>query len=108
MCTHQQLLDVKDTRLPRGPSTVATPRIDLDDVRVFTDIEQVTERIAQSKRFDSCFARQYFRHSFQRGESLTLGAWALRTLDDAARAGSMEDALAAVASLRGLKGGIVP
>ncbi|MBL8916865.1 MAG: DUF1592 domain-containing protein [Archangium sp.] len=102
--THQQLFDVNGnpTAAP-VVDTVATPRIDFDDSRVLTDIAQVTTRLAESKRVDSCFARQYFRYSFQRGESLTLDACSLRTLDDAARAGSLEDALAAVAQLPGFK-----
>lgn len=102
--THQQLFDVNGNATAAPPvDTAATPRIDFDDARVFTDISQVTARLAESKRVDSCFARQYFRYSFQRGESLTLDACSLRTLDDAARAGSLEDALAAVASLPGFK-----
>jgi hypothetical protein len=102
--THQQLFDV-DGHPTSAPQvdTAAVARVDLDDARVFGDVAQVTQRIAASKRFDSCFARQYFRYSFQRGESLTLDACALRALDDAARQGSMEDALSAVASLPGFK-----
>jgi hypothetical protein len=88
--THQQLFDVDGQPTAAPPvDTRSTPRIDLDDARLFSGIAEVTQRLAASKRVDSCFARQYFRYSFQRGESLTLDACALRTLDEAARLGAL-------------------
>lgn len=102
--THQQLFDVggNATGAPQV-NTVSTPRVEFDDDRVFADIGSITRRLAESRRVDSCFARQYFRYSFQRAESLTLDACSLRTLDLAARGGSLTDALAATAFLPGFK-----
>ncbi|MDP3151993.1 MAG: DUF1592 domain-containing protein [Archangium sp.] len=102
--THQQLFD-SDGNPTGAPqvNTVSTPRVEFEDDRAFPDIGSVTTRLAESRRVDSCFARQYFRYSFQRAESLTLDACALRTLDVAARGGSLTDALAATAFLPGFK-----
>ena len=102
--THQQLFDLfgNATGAPEV-NTVSTPRVEFEDERAFPDIGAVTTRLAESRRVDSCFARQYFRYSFQRAESLTLDACALRALDVAARGGSLTDALAATAFLPGFK-----
>jgi hypothetical protein len=102
--THQQLFDMNGnpTSAP-AVNTASTPRIEFEDPSVMPDIAAVTTRMAESRRFDSCFARQYFRYSFQRAENLTADACALRTLDVAARGGSLADALAATAYLPGFK-----
>ncbi len=102
--THQQLFDLAGhpTSAP-AVDTRAVPRIDPDDTGAYADVAAVTARIAQSRRFDSCFSRQYFRYSFRRGESLTVDACALRSLDEAARGGSLQDALSATAFLPGFK-----
>lgn len=102
--THQQLFDHEGHLTGAPPvDTAAVPRIDFDDDRAFADIGSVTQRIAQSRRFDSCFARQYFRYSFRRSENLAADACALRTLDEAARSGSLQSALSATAFLPGFK-----
>lgn len=102
--THQQLFDTNGmpTAAP-AIDTAAVPRINLEDTRTFPDVAAVTARLAESRRVDSCFARQYFRYGFQRGESLTIDACALKTLDDAARGGSLRDALTTLATLPGFK-----
>lgn len=102
--THQQLYDVNGNPTAAPPiDTSGVPRIDVDDPRPFTDIADVTARLAESRRVDSCFARQYFRYAFQRGESFTVDACALATLDEAARTGSLEAALSSVVQLPGFK-----
>jgi Protein of unknown function (DUF1592)/Protein of unknown function (DUF1588) len=102
--THQQLFDAAGvpTAAP-AVNTTGIARIDFDDATEFPDVAAVTQRLSTSRRFDSCFARQYFRYSFRRGESLTADACALRTLDEAARTGSLSSALSATASLPGFK-----
>jgi hypothetical protein len=102
--TNQQLFDLMGNPTSAPPvDTVAVPLVDFDDPRAFPDIASVTARIAQSKRVDSCFARQYFRYSFRRAENVLTDACALRAFDQAARTGSMSDALAATAFLPGFK-----
>ncbi|MFO0595031.1 MAG: DUF1592 domain-containing protein [Myxococcaceae bacterium] len=102
--TTQQLYDANGVPTSAPPvDTTAVPRVDLGDTRSFTGLGPVTARIAESQRFDSCFARQYFRYSFQRGESVTLDACSLRSLDDAARGGSLHDALSAITRLPSFK-----
>ncbi len=98
--THQQLFDA-DGMPTAAPAieTAAIPRIEFDDDTEYADIGAVTQRIADSRRFDSCFARQYFRFAFRRAESTTADACALRALDEAARGGSLFDAVSAVAFL---------
>ncbi len=102
--THQQLFDLAGTPTAApAVDTKAVALIEYDDDRVFDDVTAVSQRLAQSRRFDSCFARQYFRYSFRRAEDLTADACALRTLDEAARAGSLQGALSATAFLPGFK-----
>lgn len=102
--THQQLFDATGARTSAPPvNTRAVVRIELDDDTEFADVAQVTQRIAASKRFDSCFARQYFRFTFRRAERVQADACALRALDLAARAESLHDAVSAVAFLPGFK-----
>lgn len=98
--THQQLFDVNgNPTAALAVDTKAKPHIELEDADEYADVGAVTRRIAQSRRFDSCFARQYFRFSFRRAESLTNDACALKALDEAARAGTLHDAVAAIAFL---------
>ncbi len=98
--THQQLFDTAGAAtVALAVETQAVPRIEFDDDDAYGDIGAVTQRIAASRRFDSCFARQYFRFAFRRAESLTSDACALRALDEAARTGSLADAVSAVAFL---------
>ncbi len=102
--THQQLFDLTGAPTVALPvDTSAVARINSDDDRMFADLREVSSRIAESRRFDSCFARQYFRYTFRRPEVLTGDGCSLRALDDAARAGSLFDALAAPAFLPSFK-----
>lgn len=100
----QQLFDEQGRATSAPPvRTDAQARVDLDDDRAFTSIAEVTQRMAESRRVDSCFARHAFRFAFRRPESLTLDSCSLRALDDASRGGSMLDAFSAVAHLPAFK-----
>lgn len=102
--SQQQLFDETGNRTVALPlDTSALARIDYDDTRLFKGINEVSARIAESKRVDSCFAKQYFRFSFRRVEDGVADACTLRAMDDAARSGSLEDALAAPAFLDSFK-----
>lgn len=102
--THQQLFasDGTPTAAP-AVDTTAVARVDLTDDHLYQGPGDVTARLAASKRVDSCFARQYFRFTFRRGEDASADACALRAMDDAARQGSLLDALAAPALLDSFK-----
>jgi hypothetical protein len=98
--THQQLFDSSGApTVAPAVETRGVPHIELEDTGEYADIGAITKRIAESRRFDSCFARQYFRFAFRRAENLTADACALKALDEAARAGSLHDAVSAIAFL---------
>lgn len=95
--TQQLLFDAMGRVTARKDvDTRSVPRVTSADATETSGIGELTKLIADSRRFDSCFARQYFRFTFRRAES-PADSCALRALDEAARGATLADALAAAA-----------
>ena len=96
--TGQTLYDADGGVLGSKPvDTTSIPQVPLGNMTPSTGIGDVTAEITASGKFDTCFARQYFRFTFRRAETDATDGCALRAMDDSARGGSLADALKAAA-----------
>jgi len=91
--TFQTLFDEHGVKVGQRPIlTSTTPRIDEEDLRTTQNAGEVSELIASSGKFESCFARQYFRFAWGRKE----GAQDVALLNDLASLAKGGKPLAAV------------
>lgn len=77
--------------------STSVPGIDRDDTREMSTAVELSRAIAESPRTDACFARQYFRFTFGRGESADDGCALERVRAVLAAGGSLREALLSIA-----------
>ncbi len=77
--------------------SAAAPRINPGDDRVIDSGLELSEMLADSGRVESCFARQYFRFTFARGEGESDGCVLEQVRAALAEGGTLAEALRAVA-----------
>jgi len=97
---NQVLLDDKGQKLGEKPvDTSSTPRVEgLDDPRTSSGAGDLAKMLVASGRVQSCFARQYFRYTFQRAEDDKQDGCVLSQVAEAAKgSSSMADILMKVA-----------
>ncbi|MFO0558849.1 MAG: DUF1592 domain-containing protein [Polyangiales bacterium] len=76
--------------MPTGMAPIDTrsvPLVSTSDPRPSQDAVDLSRMLVESNRMQACFARQYFRHTFGRLETLGRDDCALQRLNDAALAG---------------------
>ena len=84
--------------LDRPIDTTSVPMVVDDDQRISSGAKDLTTFLLDSGRVQACFARQYFRWTFQRGEDDEKDGCALKDLADTAKgAGSMREVLIRIA-----------
>lgn len=92
--TEQKLFNALGNVVASKPvNTASVPRIISADPTPAAGAADVTKLIAQSGKFESCFARQYFRFVNGREEDPVKDGCMLKSLDDAARSGTSLGAL---------------
>jgi hypothetical protein len=99
--THQVLFGADGRRLgERSVDTRSLPQVNPGDMRESQGAEDVTRLIAESRRFESCLARQYFRFTFGRIEDTATDGCALAALESAAQSGASLADVLRLAALR--------
>jgi hypothetical protein len=72
----------------RAPQTHTIPYVNLTDTRPVADAVELTARIVESKKFESCFATQYFRFSFGKTQETARDQCFLSRIETLARSGA--------------------
>jgi hypothetical protein len=99
--SHQVLFSATGGRLgERSVDTRSVPQVRPGDMRESQGAEDVTRFIAESGRFESCLARQYFRFTFGRMEDPSTDGCALAALESAAQSGASLADVLRLAALR--------
>jgi hypothetical protein len=99
--SHQVLFSADGRRLgERSVDTRSVPQVRPGDMRESQGAEDVTRLIAESGRFESCLARQYFRFTFGRMEDPSTDGCALAALESAAQSGASLADVLRLAALR--------
>jgi len=98
---HQVLFAADGQRLGERPvDTRSVPQVSPGDLRESQGAGEVTRLIAESGRFESCLARQYFRFTFGRMEDTATDGCALAALESAAQSGASLADVLRLAALR--------
>ncbi len=86
----QVLLDEEGRKLgEKAVDTTSIPRVNgTTDLRASTGAGDLTKLLIESGRVQACFARQYFRYTFQRAEDTTKDGCVLAEVSEAARGSS--------------------
>ncbi len=97
--TEERLFDAQGNVFASLPvDTAAAPEVWPGDTRRLSDAVELTRVIDETKLFHSCIARQYFRFSQRRVESLSKDGCLLSSIETAARSGApMAEVLKSVA-----------